>query len=576
MRESGRFPMKKSAVDAFSANSFRENLSLCGVWGFKHRGESSWRKMDVPRCWGWESGSFISYEGLAWYKRNFTAPPEWNGKFVKLHFWAVNYRADVWLNDEFLGFHEGGYTPFWFDVSPYLNYDSLNNITVLVDNRHLDSRVPDSAWGMKHGGIHREVFLEACDNLTILGSKIDTKGIIGNSKVNANLSLYNRYPEPKDFNVSVEVIDLQNDASVINKSKGFSFSANETREVKFNLTLHSPKLWSPKTPNLYLLRATISMDETPLDKYESTFGVREVEVRPDGLYLNGEKLFVKGVNLREFYPEMGFTENDTIRQRDVELIKAANMNMIRLAHNPQHPHLLDLADHEGLLIFDEIPAWQINTASFEEKLASGKQQLREMILRDYNHPSVIIWSTGNELRTNDEAWARELYAEAKALDKTRPVTHASDKHRTYVDPTFQYDDIICINEYYGGPWYGGSPKELIGCFERIRNEYPDKPILVTEYGDPRFGDPYNPLYLQTLKDHWLIISDNTRDYVAGGLLWVFDQYQGTWSGGEIGIVGGVGGERGEIGIVDGYRNPLPAYYLIKELYSAELPTSRKR
>ncbi len=555
--------MKKSAVDAFSANSFREFLSLCGVWDFRYEGESSWRKMDVPRCWGWESGSFVFYEGNASYRRNFTVPSRWNGKFVKLHFWAVNYRADVWLNGKYLGFHEGGYTPFWFDVSPYLHYGSRNKITVRVDNRHLDSTIPDSAWWMKHGGIHREVFLEACDNLTVLGSKIDTEGIIGQSTVNANLSIYNRYPEHKEFNVSMEIIDLQNGMSVINQSQEFSFSANETREVKFNLTLHSPKLWSTETPNLYLLRATISVGGSPLDEYESTFGVRKVEVRSDGLYLNGKKLFIKGVDIREFYPEMGFTTPDTIRQLDVKLIKAANMNMIRFGHTPHHPYYLDLADREGLLVFDEIPAWQITTPSFNEKLASGKQQLREMILRDYNHPSVIIWSTGNELRFNDDTtWVRELYAEAKALDKTRPVTHASDKHRGYADPTFQYDDIICINEYYGGPWYGSypfNPQELIDCFNRIRNAYPTKPILVTEYGAPEI-DPMSTESLETIKAHWQIISDNTRDYVVGGLLWVFDQYQGTLSEDAWDTTG----------IVDGYRNPKPAYYLIKELYSAEL------
>jgi len=546
-----------------SASALRENLSLCGVWDFKHQGASSWSKLDVPRCWGWETGSFIFYEGLALYRRIFTVSSGWSGKFVKLHFWAVNYRADVWLNGKYLGFHEGGYTPFWFDASPHLNYGSSNNLTVLVDNRHLSSRVPDSAWGMKHGGIHEEVFLEACDNLTVLWSKIDTEGLIGQSTVNANLSLYNRYSESKDFNISIEIIDLQDGASVINKSREFSFSANETREVKFNLTLYSPKLWSPKTPNLYLLRATIYIGETPLDEYESTFGVREVEVRSDGLYLNGEKLFIRGVNLREFYPQMGFTENDTIRQHDVKLIKAAGANMIRLAHNPQHPHILDLADREGLLIFEEIPAWQIsapNSSIFSQKLASGKQQLREMILRDYNHPSVIIWSTGNELRLGsyESTWVSTLNNETRVLDKTRPVTHASDKHRgTPVDPTFGYDDIICINEYYGGPWYGNSPEDLIDCFDRIRSEYPAKPILVSEYGAAGI-DPMSTEFLQTIRAHWLIISNNTREYVVGGLIWVFDQYQGTWGGWDT------------MGIVDGYRNPLPAYYLIKELYSEEI------
>jgi len=531
-----------------SASALRENLSLCGVWDFKHDGESSWRQMDVPRCWGWETGSFIFYEGLAWYRRNFTVLSEWNGKFIKLHFWAVNYRADVWLNGKYLGFHEGGYTPFWFDASPYLNYSSSNNITVLVDNRHIDPRVPDGSWGMKHGGIHQEVFLEACANLTVLWSKIDTEGIVGQSTVNANLSLYNRYSESKDFNVSVKVVDLQNGASVINQSRVFSFSANETREVKFNLTLYSPKLWSTETPNLYILRATISMGGLPLDEYESTFGVRELEVRPDGLYLNGEKLFIRGVNLREFYPQMGFTTPDAIRQLDVELIKAANVNMIRLAHNPQHPHLLDLADREGLLIFDEIPAWQIRTTNIEAKLASGKQQLREMILRDYNHPSVIIWGTGNELRlgTNEDRWVKELNAEARALDKTRPVTHASDRHppARSIDPTFAYDDIICINEYYGiyyrTPF---NPQDLVNCFTQIRSAYPTKPILVSEYPS------------QAIKDHWKVIGDTTRDYVVGGLLWVFNNYFGSWGGWDAS------------GIVDGYRNPKPAYYIVKELFS---------
>jgi len=529
--------------------ALRENLSLCGVWDFKHQGASSWSQLDVPRCWGWETGSFIFYEGLAWYRRIFTVPSVWNGKFVKLHFWAVNYRADVWLNDEYLGFHEGGYTPFWFDASQHLNYGSSNNLTVRVDNRHMDPRVPDASWGMKHGGIHREVFLEACDNLTVLWSKIDTEGIIGQSTVNANLSLYDRYPEQKDFNVSVEVIDLQNGMSVTNKTKEFSFSANETREVKFNLTLYSPKLWSTKTPNLYLLRATISVGVLPLDEYESTFGVREIEVRSDGLYLNGEKLLIKGVNLREFYPQMGFTTPDIIRQRDVELIKAAGANMIRLAHNPSHPNLLDLADREGLLVFEEIPAWQIrtNSTSIGAKLASGKQQLKEMILRDYNHPSVIIWSTGNELRLGnyESTWVSTLNAEAKALDKTRPVTHASDRHRprfSYYDSTFQYDDIICINEYYGAG-YGATP-DLVTCLDLIRSYYPNKPVLVTEYPS------------QAIKDHWKIISDPTRDYVVGGIVWLFNWYFGSWGGWDT------------AGVVDGYRNLLPAYYTMKDLYSS--------
>jgi len=250
---------------------------------------------------------------------------------------------------------------------------------------------------------------------------------------------------------------------------------------------------------------------------------------------------------------MGFTTPDAIRQLDVELVKAANMNMIRLAHNPQHRHLLDLADREGLLVFDEIPAWQIsapNSSIFSQKLASGKQQLREMILRDYNHPSVIIWSTGNEIGTLGgymDTWVSTLNAEARALDKTRPVTHASDTHppRRTIDPTFKYDDIICINEYYG-VMYGAS-SDLIKCFTQIRSAYPTKPILVTEYGSTS--------NLQIIKDHWLMISDTTRNYVVGGLLWVFNNYFGSWGGWD------------PTGIVDGYRNPKPAYYLLKDLFS---------
>lgn len=537
--------------------SVREQISLCGSWDFKYEGDAAWGKIEVPKTWGWEGDSFTNYEGRARYKKEFTIPTSWNGKYIKLYFEAVNYRADIWLNGEYVGFHEGGYTPFWFDVSSKLIYGSLNEIEVLVKNLLSDLTVPDSRIGwMNYGGIHREVFLEASDKLNILSSRITTKISAASASINSILSIQNKYSEPRTFNLSVEIVDPHEGSSITGQNRELTVSSGDSLEVDFHLNISSPELWSPESPDLYLLQAAITADGLVLDSYQTTFGIREVKARSDGIYLNGEKIFIKGVNIHEFYPGMGFTENDSIRRKDVEMIRAANANMIRLSHYPQHPQLLDLADQEGLLVYEEVPAWQLGLPYSDQKIESARRQLREMVQRDFNHPSIIIWGLANEIASDTEdgeKYIRKLLEETQSLDTTRLVSYASDRHVGQVDPGFRYVDLICINEYYGVAWHGDL-SDLPVTLSRIRNSYPDKPILITEFGSSSDWKP--DTYLDIIQTHWSIFEQH-RDYIAGGILWVFNQYIHR------------GNEYDTFGIVGPYRDPLPAYYFIKGLYSSE-------
>lgn len=561
-----------------SGNSFIGGVCLDGTWKFledpKNVGlsrqwygeidDSSWSEISVPGTWGWDGYAYKYYEGYGWYRKRFFAPYEWENKFIRLLFKAVHHSANIWINGSYVGSHEGGFTPFSFDVSQNLIYGGNNLLVVRVNNSLSGSTIPpaNAADGVGlYGGIHRAVYLKTSNNLTIERVLVLPDYSPGENEciVNVDVTIFNRYDLPKAIEIKMAIT---NPDSTDRPLRFYHIEVPPgVSKHSFQYSIDDPKPWwccDIGDPNLYLLEVSLIQDNEKVDSMITKFGIRDIENRPDGLYLNGVKLVLKGVNRHEFWLGLGWTENESIIKEDFNSIRELRANFVRLAHYPQDERVLEYCDTNGILVYEEIPVFQCLKPTLEDPSAieSAKAQLTELILRDYNHPSVILWGLGNEFRSDTSEgknFISILYKHVKSIDHTRPVTFATDKHMS--DKGLDIVDIIAINEYFGLLY--GKTSDLSELLDALHQTYSDKPILVTEFGSDVASLRDRAAYIQ---DHWRII--RSKDFVIGGAVWVYNEYiwrepaRNTW-----GI--------DQFGIVDKNRNPKPiCYSTIQEMFAS--------
>ena len=449
------------------------------------------------------------YQDGVWYRRAFNVPDSLNGKFFKLMFYAVNYTADVWLNGHYIGYHEGGYTSFAFDVSKYLNFNSTNTIAVRVDNPPWGTRIDivpyyNCDW-YNYTGIIHDVYIEATNPVSIVRANIVPLDTAGNLKT--TVVLLNKSGLSANANVQIDIYHAHIDSTNIQSGKASDLigmpaqvSGSTTNSLSIandsvgvwrtQITVNNPLLWSPKYPNLYVMKVTVKDSGKVIDEYYTQFGIRTVVTDSAKVLLNGKPVFFTGVARHEDHPIYGRAMPDSVIYNDLVVIKGLNANMIRTAHYPNDPYTYLIADRLGFAILEEIPVWWFDDpqawAIQNNDRHIHQQMFREMVFRDYNRPSILFWSTCNECLDvpNRAAYIKTINDDIKNnYNDGRLVTESAAADRPGPEDVSQDNcDLMGWTMYFGifhgGTYYDGTKQFIINA----NLDHPNKPILDTEFG----------------------------------------------------------------------------------------------
>ncbi len=429
--------------------------------------------LNVPGDWNTQKEKLLFYEGPIWYEKTFSRAKHEHTR-VFAHFGAVNYRARIYCNGELLGEHEGGYTPFDFEITRLL-HDGDNFLVVEASNQRRDNGIPSlqTDW-WNYGGITRDVMLVETPETFIRDYWVQlAKG--ARDQIDGWVQLDGE--RSSEQRVSIEIPEAGIKTTAITDAQG---------RAGFHVSAKL-QLWSPKSPKLY--EVLVSSGD---DAVHDSIGFRTIETRGSQILVNGEPIFLRGISLHEEAPVRGgraYSADDA--QTLLGWAKELGCNFVRLAHYPHNENEIRLADRMGLLVWSEIPVYWDVAWKDPATLASARAQLREMIARDHNRAAVVFWSLSNETPAKPErlAFLRTLAEDARQLDPTRLITSAlnsaentgPDQH-ILKDPLGEYLDVLGLNEYYG--WYGGRPEDADRQNWTIAY---DKPLIMSEFGG---GAPY--------------------------------------------------------------------------------------
>ncbi|MGA9306454.1 MAG: glycoside hydrolase family 2 TIM barrel-domain containing protein [Candidatus Sulfotelmatobacter sp.] len=571
-------------------SSVSETASLCGEWFFRTDpddlgAQQKWydtyalskdedgRAVSVPHTWQVED-PLTGYRGVAWYCRHFDAPLTWQRCAVRVEFEAVFHTATVWVNGFPAGEHaRRGYTAFTLDIAHLMRWGQPNTIAVRVDNAFNQNMLPrgqSSDWAID-GGIFRPVHLLVTPKTFV--ERVDVDAVPDFKSGDGNLAIvaHIRNTDVKTWKGkgSFRVVDEETGLTVLADSQGSASSVNpnETQSLAFQTILPKPKLWHFDHPSLYRLEFLIS-NERDVHEYRTIFGVRKLEVVGGVFRLNGKAVRLMGAErMAGSNPEFGMAESAERIKSDHADMKHLNCVFTRV-HWPQDKRVLDYCDRHGILMQSEVPAWGEETFSRmgaepdAEIMQNGLEQLREMIARDRNHPSVVVWGLCNEIGGQTPSayqFAKRMREEAKSLDPSRLCSYASDSLRS----TPQLDvaglmDFIETNEYYG-TWYPGTAVDVARHLDEIHAAFPDKPIVVSEYGycacaaDRPEGDEHR---IEIMRSHDIAI--RTKEFVGGAIFFCYNDYR-THVGDR-----GIGGLQQRVhGVVDLFGGHKPSYELLR-------------
>lgn len=519
--------------------------SLDGPWQFSTNATAKdWNSIVVPGNWD-ATPDYSTYVGKGFYRRQFTVPSDWKGKVVRLRFEAVYHEAVVTLNGKKLGEHVGGYTPFEFDVSGKLNYGGTNTVLVSADNTF--HRGAWWAWG----GISRSVNLIVNNEARIIWQHVRSEPELtaGTAKVFIRYKLANHSAKPMQTTLASKINAA--DQAALAKTVTIPARDEVTLDLETTLPKEQVRLWDFDHPNLYRLTTTLSAGGKTLHEQSDRFGIRKVQVTKDSLVLNGERVRLCGFNRVSDSRETGNTEPHELVQKDVDLMKRSGANFARLMHYPQSPALLDYLDEKGILIFEEIPVWGAGDPNMKPGNPLTQQWMSEMINRDYNHPSIVGWSVGNELLQHFD-YVKSMIDFTRQLDPHRLISYVSfTGARKEYNPTndpISVSDIILLNTY------NASAKTA----SIVHEKWPDKPIFFSEFGIKQFGDNLDA----TIPGLEAAFSRATEGhpYVIGVSLWTFNDYRSNYKGTP------PSGNR-EWGVVDVQRRPKAAFEQVRKLFS---------
>ena len=515
--------------------STRERKSLNGIWQFAldPNGEgrterwfaerlSDAREMAVPASFNdiAADAAVRDYFGDVWYQRTAWVPRGWQGQRIVLHFESATHRATVWVNETEVVSHEGGYTPFEVDITDQVSAGEEVRITAVVDNTLNWQSIPpgvieDTPAGKRqrywhdffnYGGIHRNVWLYATNpahftDVTIMTDLDGATGVIS-------------YTAEADDADSLETRAILRDAHGAEVASGSGLSGT--------LNVADVHKWAPGDGYLYDLELQLVEGDTVVDSYHQSVGVRTVQVDGIRFLINGEPIYFTGFGKHEDVPVIGKGHNDAYLLHDFELLKWIGANSFRTSHYPYSEEVIDYADRQGIVLIDETAAVGLNMGlgggifggqgyqTFSPETANDATRevharaIRELIARDKNHPSVVLWSIANEPESHTEGaenYFRPLFDVAREADPTRPVGFVNVMLAPHGKcRVSQFGDVLMINRYYG--WYVNTgdlaAAELAWEEELTAWAGEGKPIIITEYG----ADTYPGLHSLTAENPW--------------------------------------------------------------------------
>ena len=476
----------------------------------------SWELADVPSCFNLQKPEYFWYEGPAVYTREFVFYEEAGRERVYLKVGAVNYEAFIFVNRQFVGRHMGGSTPMFVDVTDFLNQESgneTNRILIVTNNTRKPTQLPmhNTDW-FNYGGLYRDIGLIRLPKTFIDDTFVGLQKGSGFKKIEVKVSVDG--PE-------------QNGTATLNIPELGIFQSLEIKEGKGSLVFDAePELWSPDNPKLYEVAISYGSD-TLTEK----IGIREISTRGTDILLNGKSIKLKGISSHEESAVGGKTMTEAEIRENFALAKELNCNYMRLAHYPHTEKAARIADEVGLLLWEEIPVYWAIAFSHEPTYRDAENQLCEMIKRDKNRASVIIWSVGNENADTDERldFMKRLVDKARETDPSRLISAAclwNKEDLVIEDRLSESLDVMGLNEYFG--WYNPHFDELVKLFENSKS---GKPVMITECGggakagnhgskDEMFTEEHQEnVYIQQIETVRKI------DYVAGFSPWILYDFR---------------------------------------------------
>ncbi|MFE3855040.1 glycoside hydrolase family 2 protein [Streptomyces griseorubiginosus] len=537
-----------------------EDRGLDEGWQSPRHDDRSWGRIDVPSAWdlldtpgfGSETAPFgrgtAFDDGYAWYRTTVDVPASWRARHVRIAFLAAGYSAEVWLDGRHLGKHEGANSPFALPVAGALRPGTRQTIAVRVFRRasytdytsttpqpvtddHELPYKPVDYW--PYAGLTRSAWIEAVPQVTV--AKLLVSAVSG--RLEGHAVVENHGPTGFDGRLTLDPGRGSGGRPVV---VAVRIAARSAGVVRVSVPIpHAPR-WSPASPHTLTARATLTGGRTSgprVDTLSTVYGVRELTVAEAQLRLNGEPLFLKGLNWHEETAAHGRAMTPAEYDRELGQVTAVGADFIRNCVYNRHPYVYDWADEHGVLVMDDIDTMWLNTA--QEKLQTERYGLARalaltMAWNQHNHPSVILWGLQNESEIDADgapvyrAWLADLKAAVKSVDLTaRPVTWASN---TSNDPAFDLADVIGFNEYFG--YFYGKDADLGPTLDAVHAKYPDKPILITENGTWAIAGTHGPSTTQGTEEwqaasftaHWAQVSARS-EFVAGFTYWVLKDYK---------------------------------------------------
>ncbi len=596
-----------NAVDAQQpSGDGRKMFTINDGWNFFPNGaayaetvqfnDEGWQRVSLPHTWNAKDpfDDDLTYRrGISWYRKSLKLDQQFQNKKVFLYFEGANQVMHVYVNGYFAGLHKGGYTGFNIDITNYLQWkNNSNTIAVQVNNAHDPFIPPLSVGYASYGGIYRDAWIIATDVLHFKDINNNSKGVYISTpavskdvaKVAIKTTVQNETGSNKTFQFVNEVSDQQGN-NIATLSQSFTINAGEQKEVSLTSNeIKTPHLWSPGDPYLYKIKSRLVVDGKAVDEVNNEIGFRWFSFNSEtGFTLNGQKLVLHGTNRHQDMKGKGDALSLEDHQRDMHLIKDMGCNFVRLAHYPQAAEVLTLADKLGLLIWEEVPVVNFITTS-NEFLHNTQNMVHEMIMQGYNHPSVIIWGSSNEIllhgpdgerigRHNDTAYlamvkkfSTKLDSTVRAEDPNRYSTvamHISGDYAKYGLDTIS--QIAGYNIYSG--WYSGKVEDFGNDLDRRKRKGHN--VFVSEYGAEgemrlnterpvRFD--YTTQYQRYFNESYLR-QINQRPWLSGTAIWnEFDFSQPN--------IGGPAPHINQKGLISWDRKPKDVYYFYKANWNA--------
>jgi beta-glucuronidase len=520
----------------------------------RSRSAAGWKHVTVPNVWNLGDPSPASMVGgVGWYRRDFALPSANAALQWAVRFESVNYRSTVWLNGHRLGGNTGAFVPFQLDLKD-LSRHGTNRLVIRVDSRHSTSDfpvggltstgTPTGGW-WNYSGLQREVYLQRVDKVEF--AQVVVRPVLPCTTCAAKVDVRVRLRNVTGSSQRVGVSGTYGGKAL--RLRTVTIPAHRTGTLTGRLRVARPQLWSPVSPHLYAVHLTARAGGRTVGGYDLHSGIRSIKVVNGRLMLNGQYLDLRGVGLHEDSKTQGFAIDDARRTELLQQVKELGGNVIRV-HYPLAPFTHELADKLGILIWSEIPVYHVSSTNLARKSVrtAAIALLERDIETNQNHPSVLLWSLGNELSSRPTL-SQRVYLKAGAhaahrLDPTRPVGLAFAGYPTALCQSAAYASlqVLGVNDYFG--WYVGPSGQIFdrtrlpGYLDALRACYPKQALMITEFGAEanRDGPPEEPgsyAYQQDFVNYQLGVFA-TKPWLSGALYWALNEFwvRPGWEGGD--------------------------------------------